>query len=86
MYAAGDCREPDSSMYVRGSKRNDAPVGRSVTAFQRLENSNGIIIPAFRFAVGELRNSVRFANSITAFHFFAPPRLRVRFFRELTHP
>ena len=25
----------------------------------------------FRFAVGELRNSVRFANSITAFHFFA---------------
>ncbi|MBQ3349487.1 MAG: hypothetical protein IJG38_03735 [Thermoguttaceae bacterium] len=27
--------------------------------------------PKFRFAVGELRNSVRFANSITAFHFFA---------------
>ena len=28
-------------------------------------------VPTFRFAVGELRNSVRFANSITAFHFFA---------------
>ena len=34
-------------------------------------NSNDIVILAFWFAFGELRNSARYARFITAFHYFA---------------
>ena len=39
--------------------------------FNGWETLYGIVIPAFRFAFGELRNSAHFVRFITAFHFFA---------------
>ncbi len=41
------------------TKRNYVRFANSVTAFQQMVNSNDIVILAFWFAFGELRNSVR---------------------------